>query len=113
MVLTQVSIDELQPTDLDLVSETIFFYRTTFPLLRDNSPPEVWKLSEKMYIADGNNQVYDFYERGRKNILVKLFTPENCGMSPDAYEYALSQILEKAREAEDKAIRHISDLKVA
>jgi len=113
MVLTKVSIDELQPTDLDLVSETIFFYRTTFPLLRDNFPPEVWMLRGKMYIADGNNQVYDFYERGRKNILVKLFTPENCSMSSDAYEYALSQVLEKAGEAEDRGIRHISDLKIA
>jgi len=109
-MLMEIGIDELQPTEVNLDSRTMGFYESCFPLLREINPPEVWIIDNKAYIADGNNQVYDRYRRGKSKIFTQVFTPKTCNVSSDAYMMVVEEILKKAKIAQNQGITHISHL---
>ena len=110
-LLKEVDINKLNPTDLDLSFKTISYYAWTFPLLEQHKPPEVWMIDNQMYIADGHHQIQDRYTRNNR-IIIRLFTPENCGIGPCIYEGIMDFILKKAQKAREQGISHIKDLKI-
>lgn len=112
-LVKQIEIDQLQPTDVILKLEKVLSFASTFPLLRDNSLPQIWEIDKKMYISDGHHRIHDLYRRERKTISAVCFTPENCGVGPEVYEEIVDYILEESRNAKEKGITHISDLEIA
>ncbi|MBD3253174.1 hypothetical protein GF386_05555 [Candidatus Pacearchaeota archaeon] len=112
-MLKHMIIDELQPTESTLNPETMSYYGSTFPLLREDvQPPGVWTINGIHYIADGNNQTFDRYTtRGIPNICANVLTPETCGVGPDVYSMVVEEILKKAEQAREKGVTHISHLR--
>jgi len=110
-LLKEIDINELQPTDLDLSQETLKYYASTFPLLENHNHPEVWFLNSQYYLVDGHHQIKDrLTTRNKTSFIGKCYTPENCGVGPEVYGELIDLILKKAKKAEAKGIKHISDL---
>ncbi len=100
------------PTEIFLRRTSLVFLESTFPLLREIDPPEVWEINNALYIADGHNQIFDLYVRNRREISVNYFSRENCRVGPEVYECIIDDIMKKRRAAERFGFNHVADLPI-
>ena len=107
----EISLESLQPTQIDLTPGRLEYYSSVFPLFRETSP-EIWIFEGKRFIADGHNQLYyDYSKRNKRTVYLRCFTPENCGVGPEVYSWIIDDLLKKAEETRSQGVYSIKDLK--
>jgi hypothetical protein len=106
-----VVIDELQPTHADLNKSKLEYYHSIFPSINGEDIPEIWDYNGKLYIQDGHHKLKvrrDYH----KIMRVRLFTPENCGISRAVYADILDGLLSGAKEARNQGIFSLNDMRI-
>ncbi len=112
MEIKRFNIDILKPTDLFLRRSSLAFLESTFPLLREIEPPEVWEINHNFYIADGHNQIFDLYVRNKKEVTANYLSRANCKVGPEVYESIIDDIMKKRKIAERFRFNHVADLPI-
>lgn len=110
--IIEVELGYLQPTQIDVSSETLEFYANTYPLLRPTRP-EIWFIEGRFIISDGHNQLFYDYRQGIIKRNLRCLTPENIGVGYEAYEFVLDNLLKKEQRARNQGVLRLTDLRVA
>ena len=105
-----LSINSLQPTQEKVNRSIVNHYSSQNYLW---NLPEVWKINDSFYIADGHHRIFSKYIQTLNHkikIPVRYHSSKNTLVSKQAYEFLIEELLKNAKEIQKKGIFHIKDL---
>jgi hypothetical protein len=109
--IVPIEIERLQPTKTVVSKEKLDELKSTYPLLRDNTPPEIWDINGEFLIVEGHNQLYDRLNINKiTTMFVKLVSLQNLGDSFPAYSFIADDLLRKRDEARKQNVYSIKDM---
>jgi len=105
-IVKTVDINKLHPTDQTLNLTHIALQEGC----TDRERPEVWCINRGLYIADGHHRIFSEYVKKRNNKIRVNYHQKKYSKMPYLFDEIKKEILEKAKQAEDNGITHITDM---